>query len=147
MLERHIPSENGADSLRQLQADITAWRDSALKFATEAAIALDTSSLSPNGLIPDTPGLTGGSSAEIMSRNAQFRIRVTEAQLNASRERSRAASDKLREVTGQLGEILGQIAGIDMQKRNVSNTSSTVELVPVADTADFYSSGKRSWKF
>ena len=121
MLERHIPSENGADNLQQLQAEITTWRDSVLKFATEAALNLDTSGLSSNGLMPDPPAPTGSRSAEIRSRDAQFRVRATEAQLNASRERSRAASEKLREVTSQLGDVLGQIAGIDVQKRNVSN--------------------------
>ena len=98
------------------------WRENVLKFATEAFLNLDTSCLSPNGpTVPDAPKLTGGRTAEIKSRDAQFRVRVTEGQLNASRERARAASEKLKEVTSQLGEVLGQIARVDVQKCNVSN--------------------------
>ena len=99
------------------------WRENVLKFATEAFLNLDTSCLSPNTrpAVPDSPKLTGGRTAEIKSRDAQFWVRVTEAQLNASRERARAASEKLKEVTSQLGEVLGQIARVDVQKCNVSN--------------------------
>ena len=98
------------------------WRDSVLKFATNAALTLNSSCLSSNQLIPPSPKVTGARTAEIRSRDAQFRVRATEAQLNASRERSRAASEKLKEVTSQLGEVLAKITGIDVQKRNVSNT-------------------------
>ena len=106
--------------LEKLTAEIANWREDVLKLAADAACALDTPMLSSNGFLSDSSTPTGGSSAEMRSRDARFRLKAAESQLNASRERSQAASEKLREVTGHIGDILAEVASIDIQKRNVS---------------------------
>ncbi|KAI0644332.1 hypothetical protein C8Q79DRAFT_1012124 [Trametes meyenii] len=67
---------------------------------------------------PPEPDYTGASSAQLAVHSAQYRLAVSSAQLNASRESSKAATEKLMEVTSNLGEILAQVAGINLQVAN-----------------------------
>ncbi|KAI0793599.1 hypothetical protein C8Q74DRAFT_1314667 [Fomes fomentarius] len=112
-----VPPGKQAD-IEQLISDIHIWRDRVLEFAAEADLKLRTSHIGNNAFLPEPDYSPSGSSAELLVRNAQYRLTVTQAQLSASREASRAASEKLMEVTGQLGDILAQIAKVDVQKQN-----------------------------
>nr|VWO97729.1 Non-specific serine/threonine protein kinase (EC [Ganoderma boninense] len=105
--------------LARLTGSVSAWRDSVLAFASEADLKVASSPITSGvqAFIP-APNTSGGSSAELAVRSAQYNLAVTSAQLNASRENSRLASEKLMQVTGQLGEIMGQICKVDLQKQN-----------------------------
>lgn len=106
--------------LAALTAEITAWRDAVLEFASDADIKLGSSPFDQNAFLPPPPPPTGTHRRDVASRNAQYQLSVANSQLQASRERSAAASNKLMEVNGQLGTIMAQIAKIDIQKHNVS---------------------------
>ncbi|KAI0699639.1 hypothetical protein C8T65DRAFT_709898 [Cerioporus squamosus] len=114
-----VPPGNQTE-ISLLTREVSAWRDEVIAFACKADLKLGTSHMSPKAFLPEPnySSASGGSSAELLVRNAQYRLAVTQAQLNASKESSRAASDKLIEINGQLGEILAQIAGVDVQKQN-----------------------------
>ena len=105
--------------MERLIAEVSAWRGEVVAFATQADLKLGTSHIGSNAFLPEPNYSASGSTAELHTRNAQYRLAVTQAQLSASRESSKAASDKLMEVTGQLGDILAQIASVDIQKQNV----------------------------
>ena len=107
--------------LAPLQADVRAWRAEVVKFASTAALKLQTSTLGSTGstFVPP-PTASGGRNSEIRARNAQYKLAVAQQQLNLSYERSKEASNKLDDVNHHLADVLGQIASIDIQKQNVS---------------------------
>ena len=106
--------------LSELVNQVTAWREDVVAFASEADLKLGTTQMGPRDFLPQPSYSSGGSSAELAVRNAQYKLNVAQAQLRASRENSAVATEKLLEVTGQLGDIMAQIAGLDVQKQNVS---------------------------
>ena len=119
-LEDIVPPGDGVQIAR-LTGSVSAWRDSVLAFASEADLKVASSPITSGvqAFIP-APNMSGGSSAELAVRGAQYKLAMTSAQLNASRENSRLASEKLMQVTGQLGEIMAQVCKVDLQKQNVS---------------------------
>ncbi|KAI0644313.1 hypothetical protein C8Q79DRAFT_140560 [Trametes meyenii] len=107
------------DGLQKLVEEVSSWRDNVVSFAVQAHLKLGTPLINNNAFMPPPePDYTGASSAQLAVRSAQYRLAVSSAQLNASRESSKAATEKLMEVTSNLGEILAQVAGINLQVAN-----------------------------
>ncbi|KAI0644338.1 hypothetical protein C8Q79DRAFT_141228 [Trametes meyenii] len=116
------------DQLNDLASTLSAWRDQVVGFAAHADLKLKTPLINTNAFLPPPePSRMGTSSAELAVRNAQYRLTVSQAQLNASRESSEAATAKLMEVTEKLGDILAQVAGINVQVVNWGEIMSILE--------------------
>ena len=126
--------------LSELVNQVTAWREDVVAFASEADLKLGTTQMGPRDFLPQPSYSSGGSSAELAVRNAQYKLNVAQAQLRASRENSAVATEKLLEVTGQLGDIMAQIAGLDVQKQNVSERklshATMLNEVPINSSND-----------
>lgn len=129
--------------IARLTGSVSAWRDSVLAFVSEADLKVASSPITSGvqAFVP-APNMSGGSSAELAVRGAQYKLAMTSAQLNASRENSRLASEKLMQVTGQLGEIMAQICKVDMQKQNVSNAM----LCVIAMTLSYIPDSLSQWE-
>ena len=108
-------------SIQQVTNDVSAWHDEVVKFSSAADLKLNTSLLSgPSVFLPPAPpNRLMFRKAKYAMQLAQYRLKVTQAQLNASRESSKVASDKLTAVNRQLGYIMAKLAKIDVQKQNV----------------------------
>ncbi|KAI1784673.1 hypothetical protein LXA43DRAFT_194926 [Ganoderma leucocontextum] len=106
-------------SVEQVTKDTSTWRDEVVKFASKADLKLNAPLLNHNVFTsPPSNDQYAGSKADAAMQAAQYKIAITQAQLNASRESSKAATDKLMEVNGQLGHLMAELAKIDVQKQN-----------------------------
>ncbi|KAM5544447.1 hypothetical protein V8D89_002107 [Ganoderma adspersum] len=112
----------GQDSVDEVTCLLSTWHDDVVKFASTADLKLNASLLSPTVFLPPPapPSQFGNfnGKAKVAMQAAQYKVSITQAQLNASRESSKAATDKLMEVNKELGHIMAELAGIDIQKQN-----------------------------
>ena len=117
---KEIRPPGAEEEVARLKANVAVWQQDVTTFATEADLKLGTSQTASSGFLPQPDYSQSTSVTEAVVRNAHYRLLVSQAQMNASKENARVACDNLAEVTGRLGEILGQIGGLDVQKQNVS---------------------------
>ncbi|KAI0761392.1 hypothetical protein BD413DRAFT_666104 [Trametes elegans] len=121
----HLMPSNAPRDFDALVSRVSSWRDSVVAFASQADTKLGTPLINSNAFLPPMQPESGNaSSAEMVTRLAQYKLSETRAQLNASREHAKAATDKLMDVTANLGDILAQVAGINVQRVNWEEISA-----------------------
>ncbi|PIL29442.1 hypothetical protein GSI_08384 [Ganoderma sinense ZZ0214-1] len=119
----------GQGTVDEVTNKLSAWHDDVVKFASTADLKLNASLLSPPFFLPSpTPphnqfGNFNGK-AKMAMQAAQYKVSITQAQLNASRESSKVATNNLMEVKKELGHIMAELASINIQNQNWEEITS-----------------------